>query len=86
MTGSNCADPIAYNYNPIADSLGQVDNSTCEYSPDIYFGCTYENAINFNSMANVDDGSCSHELIDVNQDGIVDILDIILIVQIVIEG
>ena len=37
-------------------------------------------------MANVDDGSCSHELIDVNQDGIVDILDIILIVQIVIEG
>ena len=86
MTGSNCADPIAYNYNPIADSLGQVDNTTCEYSPHIYFGCTYENAINFNALANVDDGSCSHELIDVNEDGIIDILDIILIVQIVIEG
>ena len=86
MTGSNCADPIAYNYNPIADSLGQMDNTTCEYSSYIYFGCTYENAINFNALANVDDGSCSHELIDVNEDGIIDILDIILIVQIVIEG
>ena len=86
MTGSNCNDPIAFNYNPIADALNQSDDSTCEYSPYINFGCTYENAINYDVLANVDDGSCSHELIDINSDGIVDILDIILIVQLVIEG
>ena len=27
MTGSNCTDPIALNYNPIADLLGDGDDS-----------------------------------------------------------
>ena len=86
MVGSNCTDPIAFNYNPIADILNQGDNSECQYSSFINFGCTYENAINFDEDANVDDGSCSHELADMNQDGMLDILDIIQIVNIVILG
>jgi len=86
MAGSNCTDPLAFNYNPIADLLGDGDNADCNYSPFMNFGCTYENAINFDESANVDDGSCEHELVDINGDGIIDILDIIQIVHIVISG
>ena len=86
MAGSNCTDPIAFNYNPIADLLGQGDDTSCQYSAFINFGCTYENALNFNALANVDDGSCEHILADINGDGIIDILDIVVIVSIVIEG
>ena len=86
MAGSNCTDPIAFNYNPIADILGDGDNSSCQYSSFISFGCTYENAINFNEFANVDDGSCEYTLADMNGDGLIDIIDIILIVNMVISG
>ena len=86
MAGSNCTDPVAFNYNPIADLLGQGDNSSCQYSSFINFGCTYQNALNFNELANVDDGSCEYVLADINGDGIIDILDIVVIVSIVIEG
>ena len=85
MVGSNCTDPIAFNYNPIADMLGEEDDSSCQYSSFINFGCTYEDAINFDESANVDNGSCEYVLADINGDGILDILDIILIVNIVIE-
>ena len=85
MVGSNCTDPIAFNYNPIADMLGEEDDSSCQYSSFINFGCTYGDAINFNESANVDNSSCEYVLADINGDGILDILDIILIVNIVIE-
>ena len=85
MSGDNCTDPIAFNYNPIADLLGDEDNSTCQYSPYINFGCIYEDAINFNEDANVDDGSCLYLEEDVNGDGIVNVLDIIQIVNVIIE-
>ena len=85
MTGSNCTDPVAYNYNPIADILGEGDDSSCQYSSFINFGCTYEGAINFNQSANVDDGSCEFMYGDVNTDGIINILDIIEIVNIIID-
>ena len=85
MAGSNCTDPIAFNYNPIADLLGQGDNLDCQYSSFIEFGCVYENAINFNQSANVDDGSCEHLLVDINNDGYIDIIDIIQIVNIIIS-
>ena len=85
MTGSNCTDPVAYNYNPIADILGEGDDSSCQYSSFINFGCTYESAINFNQSANVDDGSCEFMYGDVNTDGIINILDIIEIVNIIID-
>ena len=85
MTGSNCTDPIAFNYNPIADVLGEGDNSSCQYSSFINFGCTYEQAINFDSSANVDDGSCEYMFADINSDGIINILDIVQLVNIVLN-
>ena len=85
MTGSNCTDPIAYNYNPIADLLDIGDNSTCQYSSFINFGCTYEEAVNFDLAANVDDGSCEYIFADLNSDGIINILDIVQLVNIVLE-
>ena len=84
MTGSNCTDPIAFNYNPIAASLGQSDNSTCQYSSFIVFGCTYESALNYNPEANVDDNSCEYSFGDINHDGILDILDLVSIVNIIL--
>ena len=80
MAGDSCTDPIAYNYNPIADLLGQDDGS-CEYSPYINFGCTYDTALNYNDESNVDDGSCEYNFTDLNGDGNVNILDIVFIVN-----
>ena len=85
MAGSNCTDPIALNYNPIADLLGDGDDSECEYSPFIVFGCTYEGAINFEAEANVDDGSCEYMPGDLNDDGGLNILDIIHLVNLILE-
>ena len=85
MAGANCPDPIAFNYNPIADLLGDGDFSTCQYSQFINFGCTYEQALNYNSDANVDDGSCEYEFADINFDGIINILDIVQLVNIVLD-
>ena len=85
MSGSNCIDPIAFNYNPIADLLGDGDNSTCQYSSFINFGCTYVDAINFDESANVDDGSCEYTFADINSDGIINILDIVELVSIILN-
>ena len=85
MAGANCTDPIAFNYNPIADLLGEGDNSTCQYSSFINFGCTYENAINFNESANVDDGSCEYLSGDVNSDDILNVGDIVLLVNFILN-
>ena len=84
MTGSTCTDPIAYNYNPIADILGEGDDSSCQYSSFINFGCTYEAAINFDPSAHVDDGSCEYLYGDTNQDGVVNVFDILEIVNIIL--
>jgi len=80
MVGDSCTDPIAYNYNPIADLLGQDDGS-CQYSPYINFGCTYISALNYNSDSNVDNGTCEYDFTDLNGDGAVNILDILYIVN-----
>ena len=85
MAGSNCTDPIAFNYNPIADVLGEGDNSSCQYSSFINFGCTYEEATNFDPFANVDNGLCEYMFADINSDGIINILDIVQLVNIVLE-
>jgi len=85
MVGSNCTDPIAFNYNPIADMLGNGDDLTCEYSVFLNFGCTYESAINFDESANVDDGSCEYLFADINGDGIINIIDIIQLVNIILN-
>ena len=85
MTGSTCIDPIAFNYNPIADALGNGDVSSCLYSQFIIFGCTYETALNFDTDANVDNGSCEYNLGDLNQDGILDILDVVSLVNTIMD-
>jgi len=85
MSGSSCTDPIALNYNPIADLLGDGDDDSCQYSPFIYFGCTYENALNYDENANVDDGSCEYMFGDLNNDGGVNILDISILVNWILE-
>ena len=84
MAGSNCTDPIAFNYNPIADAIGNGSSEECQYSSFIDFGCTYEGALNFDQNANVDDGSCEFRFGDLNHDGILDILDIINLVNIIV--
>ena len=86
MSGDPCTDPLAYNYNHIADLLGQEDNSTCQYSQYITFGCTYSDAINYNSEANVDNGSCEFVSADLNSDGIIDILDILIMINIILDS
>ena len=81
MTGSSCTDPIALNYNPIADLLDLSNNNECEYSSFINFGCTYENSLNYDIGADVDDGSCEVFNGDMNGDQIINILDIIELVN-----
>ena len=54
MPGSTCFDPIAENFNPMAGATGLDDNTTCNYSPYLEFGCIYENANNYNPNANID--------------------------------
>ena len=85
MAGSNCMDPIAFNYNPIADALETGDNTTCQYSSFINFGCTYPEAVNFDSSANVDDGTCEYTFADLNSDGIINVLDIVQLVSIILN-
>ena len=85
MSGSSCTDPVALNYNPIADILETGDNSTCEYSSFLNFGCTYENALNFDMDANIDDNTCEYLFADLNNDGIINILDIMQLVNIIVE-
>jgi len=85
MTGSNCTDPIAFNYNPIADILGEGSLDDCQYSSFINFGCTYIDATNYNQSANVDDGSCQYTFADINNDGIINVLDIVELVSIILN-
>ena len=44
-----CTDPIAYNYDPLANQ----NDGSC-----LYLGCTEETACNYDSTADIDDGSC----------------------------
>ena len=85
MAGSSCMDPIAFNYNPIADVLETGDNNACQYSSFINFGCIYPEAVNFDSSANVDDGSCEYIFADLNSDGIINVLDIVQLVSIILD-
>ena len=86
MAGSSCTDPIAFNYNPIADALGDGSSDDCQYSSFIKFGCTYEGALNYDESANVDNGLCEFRFGDLNQDGIINIQDVILVVNIIVSS
>ena len=49
-------------------------------------GCTYQEATNYNPDAITDDGSCEFMLGDFNQDGTLNVLDIVAIVQAILGG
>ena len=56
-------------------------NGSCQYSPFINFGCTYDFAVNYNDNSNVEDGTCEYNFSDLNGDGNINILDIVHIVN-----
>ena len=46
---NGCTDPLAFNFNPIANT----DDGSC-----VYAGCLDPNALNYDALATVDDSSC----------------------------
>ncbi len=58
-TGLGCTDPIACNY----DALANCDDASCEYIS--CSGCIYAAASNYDATATIDDGSCVFEVCDV---------------------
>ena len=64
-----CDDPLACNYDecsdPISicyDATACYDASACTYAIGWSLGCTYIDAINYDPIATVDDGSCEYDL------------------------
>jgi len=70
-----CTDPEADNY----DETTTIDDGTCYYA-----GCTDLIAYNYNPDSTLDDGSCIY-FGDVNMDGNIDVVDVILMVGIALE-
>ena len=55
-----CADPMSPNYDPLADPASPAD--LCEVPGGA--GCTYPGALNYQSDARWEDGSCEFEWVD----------------------
>jgi hypothetical protein len=76
-----CTEPLACNYDPTA---GFSDCTLCDYSS--CSGCTYENALNYNANAVIDDGSCEFGATandcpaDLDQNGIVGVSDLLIFI------
>ena len=51
----------------------------------IIYGCTEPSACNYDLNATDNDGSCEYSFGDLNQDGILDILDIVSLVNIIMD-
>jgi aminopeptidase N len=73
--------PLSASLDPDRWILRTVNNGDFEF----VYGCTEPNATNYNPNANVDDGSCvTADYGDVNADGTIDILDIVIVVNIIL--
>jgi hypothetical protein len=77
-----CINPEFSEFNPYAIS----DISMCQTAADL--GCTYDNALNYDSTANIDDGSClfaessgDNCLGDFNLDGTIGTSDLLIILM-----
>jgi len=70
-----CLDPFSLEFNPFAEG----DNGSCATA--VVWGCTYEDASNYDSNANVENGTCLFEVAnscpqDINLDGVVNTGDL----------
>jgi hypothetical protein len=75
-----CTDPYACNYDDTAD----MDDGSCLYN---CYGCTDPTALNYDSEATIDDNSCEYpNLGDMNGDGAYNVLDIVSLMFIVLDG
>ena len=78
---SGCMDPIADNYNPDAT----LSDGSCVYQQAPVLGCTNPLAFNYNPEATEDDGTCSFDQSfiygDASNDGTINVLDIVQIVN-----
>ncbi len=86
-TPSNC--PYDCFYPFCGDGNCDVDEneSNCLIDCQAILGCTDPNANNYNENANTDDGSCEYQdLGDINGDGLINILDILNLVNIILDG
>jgi hypothetical protein len=76
-----CTEPLACNYDPTA---GFSDCTLCDYSS--CSGCTYDNALNYDENAVIDDGSCEFGATandcpaDLDQNGIVGVSDLLIFI------
>lgn len=72
-----CPDIRAINYNPDAT----IDDGSC-----LFTGCTDPMALNYDLNANLDDGFCQYPVMgDVDNDGVRNVLDVVLVVDIVLN-
>ena len=68
------------------DENNNVHTELISFDTRHILGCTYNLALNYNSMATVDDGSCNFDIAskcvgDVNNDGIVNVEDLNIVLQ-----
>lgn len=77
-----CTYPDADNF----DSEALVDDGSCIFTNNEILGCMYETANNFNPEANVDDGSCEFSFGDLNQDGFLNVLDVVSLVNSILNA
>jgi len=79
---TGCLDPEFADFNPFADQTTETTDCVVPALP----GCTYTEAINFNALTNLDDGSCifpdSSSVLcseDIDGDGVISVGDLLLL-------
>ncbi|NOZ08927.1 MAG: T9SS type A sorting domain-containing protein [FCB group bacterium] len=77
---TGCMEETALNYDP--EATIPCDPDCCIYEQ-TQLGCTDPEALNFDAFAIEDDGSCLY-MGDVNADGVVDVSDVVVMVEIIL--
>ena len=88
--GFELGDDVCVTVVGISTELGVTDSSdpVCALAgEEIVEGCTDSDAVNYNADANVDDGTCEYCTTgDANEDGVVNVTDIVTIVNFILDG